>query len=248
MTEKHTKKVQRLIAEAKTRLKASNDLLHDAGHANRVASYASGIARSMGIEDPQYIEALEISAWWHDVSRTITKKPSFVLMPFVDDTLSAIMLVITIFKRRAFTRSSFLACRLVLSKSIATGKIFSRVFLTKKMRTLLDILTDADTVDTLAAERTEVIRGMVGSSKFHAHTYRAMIWWFATPKFFEMKTHAAKAYLLQVLEEFLEWIHEEHVRLWHIERYGMKWLEGMLNRLGDIMHNLELQLSATHST
>ncbi len=248
MITKRKKRVALLIEEAKVRLHNSTDLLHDDGHAARVAGYARGIAIQMGLDDALHIEALEISAWWHDVSRTITKKPSFVLMPFIDDTLSAIMLTITIFKRRACTRSSFLAVRLIISKSAATGHIFSRVFLTKKMRSLLDILRDADTVDTLASERTDVIHSMIGSSRLYERGYKTMIWWFSSTAFFEVKTHAAKEYLMQVLEEFLEWIHLEHIRHWHVDRYGKEWLDDTLKKLSIIMNNLQLQLSTVHHT
>lgn len=233
-----------LICEAQVRLEKSNDPLHDAGHASRVATYAAGIARQMNIVDPIHTQALEISAWWHDVSRTITKKPSFVLMPLIDDTLSALMLAITIIKRRAFTRSAFLALRLVLSKSVATGKVFSRICLTKNMRTLLDILRDADTVDTLAAERTDVIHSMVDSSWISKHAYKTMIWWFATTAYMEVKTHAAKEYIVDVFQEFLAWVTQDHIRLWHIERYGEVWFDGVMKKLHFMLNNLHKELSS----
>ena len=242
MTFKQSTKIPLLINEAKKRLKAGNDPLHDEGHAERVATYAIRIAAQMGIQDTRYMDALIMSAWWHDVSRTITKKPSFVLMPFIDDTLSAVMLAITIVKRRAWNRSSLLALRLVLSKSIATGRIFSRFFLSKKMRTLLDILHDADTVDTLAPERTHVIHALVGSSKNYERAYQLMTWWFASTTFLHVKTQAAKEYLLDVLKDFVLWLKEEHIHLWHIERYGSEWVERMMYRLRQIMHDLEHQI------
>jgi hypothetical protein len=245
---KRHKKITLLIEDARTRLRQSNDLLHDEGHAARVATYAINIASHMGIDNPRHIEALEISAWWHDVSRTITKKPSFVLMPFIDDTLSAIMLGITIIKSLSLTRSTWLAFRLVLSKSAATGKIFSRVFLTKKMRTLLDILDDADTVDTLAPERTEVIHAMVGSSRTYKHAYKMMTWWFASTTYMEVKTDAAKEYLIKVLQEFVVWAQQAHIRMWHIERYGEEWLENMIGRINIFLRELERDLTLEFST
>ena len=246
MSLKHQKKIATLIEEARVRLHVSNDPLHDDGHAERVAMYAESIAAQMGIQDERYIEALTLSAWWHDVSRTITKKPSFVLMPFIDDTLSSIMLCITMIKKRAVTRSAILALRLVLSKSAATGKIFSRVCLTKKMRTLLDILEDADIVDTLAPERTQVIHSLVGSSRMYEQGYKVMTWWFASTAFLEVKTYAAKEHLLEVLTELVTWLKQQHIWDWHVERYGKEWFELMMTRLDGIMQRLELQLSFSY--
>lgn len=224
-------KIDILIHEARRRLQVCDDLLHDERHAQRVANYAISIANKMGIKERKYIESLIIGAWWHDVSRTITKKPSFVLMPLIDDTLSAIMLGITMLKFGVFHRSAWLAFRLVLSKSMATGRIFSRIFLSKNMRTLLDILHDADTVDTLASERMRIIRTIIGSSSVYLYGYKMMIWWFTATTFLQVKTQVAKEYLMQVLKEFLEWVSQEHIIEWHVERYGKLWADKMMNKL-----------------
>ncbi|PIR03312.1 MAG: hypothetical protein COV60_00950 [Candidatus Magasanikbacteria bacterium CG11_big_fil_rev_8_21_14_0_20_43_7] len=238
----YNKKNILLIHDAKIRLINGSDPLHDERHAERVATYAFDIASRLGITGQYEIDALEISAWWHDVSRTITKKPSFLLMPCIDDTLSAIMLGITIIKFRSFSRSSWLAFRLVLSKSVATGKIFSRMFLSKKVHVLLDILHDADTVDTFASERTDVIHDMVGTSRIYERGYKMMIWWFASVEYFDMKTVVAKEYLMQVLKELLEWVSQDHIQIWHIERYGEEWLQKMIDRLIIVMNTLHREL------
>lgn len=238
-------KISLLIEEARMRLDGGNDPLHDSRHAARVAEYAKNIAKQTSITDSRHLEALLISAWWHDVSRTITKTPSFVLMPLLDDTLSAIMLAITIVKRGAFTRSSLLAWRLVLSKSIATGKIFSRVFLSKQMRVLLDILQDADTVDTLARERTEMIQEIIGSSKNYERGYQLMTWWFTSTTFLHVKTDAAKKQLQTVLQEFFSWLMQLHIKDWHIERYGKEWFDELVQKLRVFMYDIQMQLSHT---
>jgi hypothetical protein len=239
----HTYKRDVLLREARERLRACPDVLHDDRHAQRVARYASEIAGHMGIVDVRHLEALEISAWWHDVSRTITRNPSFVVMPFVDDTLSALMLLITIFKRRAFSRSALLALRLVLSKSAATGKVFARIFLTRDVRMLLDILQDADTVDIFAPERTTVIHSLVGTSRLYAYGYKTMTWWFASTTILDVKTEAAKAYLMNMFQEFILWFRQEHIRLWHIERYGEVWLDMMMQRLQERMYILQCDMA-----
>ena len=238
-----TQSVQSLISQAESILMGSHDPLHDHRHAERVADYAVVIARELHITKSSHLDALKLSAWWHDISRVMTKKPSFVLMPFIDDTLSAIILAWTAIKTGKWNRTAWLASRLILAKSVGTGKVFSRMFLTKRMRLLLDILQDADTVDTLASERTRDIQQLVDSSLSYHYAYRIMVWWFISTAFLEVKTQAAKEQLMAVLKEFMIWIHEESIMEWHIERYGQAWIDNMHVKLEQIIVQLEQDLS-----
>ncbi|OIO19026.1 MAG: hypothetical protein CO029_01450 [Candidatus Magasanikbacteria bacterium CG_4_9_14_0_2_um_filter_41_10] len=238
-----TQSVQSLISQAESILMGSHDPLHDHRHAERVADYAVVIARELHITKSSHLDALKLSAWWHDISRVMTKKPSFVLMPFIDDTLSAIILAWTAIKTGKWNRTAWLASRLILAKSVGTGKVFSRMFLTKRMRLLLDILQDADTVDTLASERTRDIQQLVDSSLSYHYAYRIMVWWFISTAFLEVKTQAAKEQLMAVLKEFMIWSHEESIMEWHIERYGQAWIDNMHVKLEQIIVQLEQDLS-----
>ncbi|PIR75380.1 MAG: hypothetical protein CO030_05135 [Candidatus Magasanikbacteria bacterium CG_4_9_14_0_2_um_filter_42_11] len=238
-----TQRVQSLTSQAETILMGSHDPLHDHRHAGRVADYAVVIARELHVTNASHLDALKLSAWWHDISRVITKKPSFLLMPFIDDTLSAIILARTAIKTGKWNRTVWLASRLILAKSVGTGKVFSRMFLTKRMRLLLDILQDADTVDTLASERAHDIQQLVDSSLSYHYAYRVMVWWFISTAFLEVKTEAAKEQLLAVLKEFMIWIHEESIMAWHIERYGQAWIDHMHARLEQLIEQLTQEVS-----
>ncbi len=245
MSLNRTQSVQSLISQAESILMGSHDPLHDHRHAARVAEYAVAIAKDLHITKPSHIDALMLSAWWHDISRVMTKKPSFLLMPFVDDTLSAIILASRALTTGKLNRTVWLASRLILAKSVGTGKLFSRIFLTKRMRLLLDILQDADTVDTLASQRTDEIRQFVDSSRSYYYAYRLMVWWFISTAFLEVKTQAAKEQLLKVLQEFMEWVHQEKIMLWHLELYGQEWLDNMYAQLERLITTLEQELSFT---
>lgn len=245
MSLNRTQSVQSLISQAESMLMGSHDPLHDHRHAARVAEYAVAIAKDLHITKPSHIDALMLSAWWHDISRVMTKKPSFVLMPFVDDTLSAIILAWRALTTGRWNRTVWLASRLILAKSIGTGKVFSRIFLTKRIQLLLDILQDADTIDTLASERTHDIRELVESSRSYYYAYRVMVWWFVSTAFFELKTQAAKEQLMNVLQEFVTWIHEEKIMLWHLELYGQEWIDNMYAQLERLITTLEQELSFT---
>jgi len=243
MSYSRTEAVASLISQAETILMGSHDPLHDYRHAERVAEYAQGIATDLNIEKQSHLDALKLSAWWHDVSRVMTDKPSFLLMPFIDDTLSAILLGWHAIKTGTWNSTTWLAARLILAKSVGTGKLFARIFLTKRMRLLLDILNDADTVDTLASERAHDIRTLVDSSRSYHYAYQVMVWWFVSTAFLEVKTQAAKEYLMKVLQEFYIWIQQEKIILWHLERYGEEWFDRMKERLERIIATLEYDLA-----
>ncbi|HCM53756.1 MAG TPA: hypothetical protein DIS59_02285 [Candidatus Magasanikbacteria bacterium] len=243
MTFTRIQNVRALISQAETILMGSHDPLHDHRHAERVADYAVAIATELNITKASHIDALRLSAWWHDISRVMTEKPSFLLMPFIDDTLSAVILAWTALKSGKWNRTVWLASRTILAKSVGTGKLFARMFLTKRMRLLLDILQDADTVDTLASERTRIIRELVESSRAYHYAYRVMVWWFVSTAFLEVKTNAAKAQLMIVLQEFMVWVHQEKIMKWHTDRYGQEWIDYVHARLLFIMTQLERDLA-----
>ena len=104
-----TRQVVSLISHAETILMGSHDPLHDHRHAGRVADYAVTIATQLDIHNEDHLDALRLSAWWHDVSRVMTKKPSFVIMPILDDTLSAFFLMKTSLKKGLWNRTVWLA-------------------------------------------------------------------------------------------------------------------------------------------
>jgi hypothetical protein len=116
-----------------------------------------------------------------------------------------------------------MATRMILCKSMGTGKIFSRIFMRKKNRIMIDALKDADMLDTLSIERTQQIYQLVDSSRVYFLGYKISIWWFLSSQKLTLKTKEAKKYLIQLLKAFVEWIQKPHVFEWHVARFGKQW-------------------------
>lgn len=210
-----TKKAQQIMT-------ASTDPIHDIHHVTRVVRYADALSRDLHLNETQ-TQALLLAAWWHDASRTLTKRPSMVLMPLVDDMLSAYMLWRESIRCRMFGPVIGMATRMILCKSMGTGKIFSRIFMRKQNRIMIDALKDADMLDTLSIERTQQIYQLVDSSRVYFLGYKISIWWFLSSQKLTLKTKEAKKYLIQLLKAFVEWIQKPHVFEWHVARFGKQW-------------------------
>lgn len=161
-------------------------------------------------------QALILSAWWHDAGRTLNKKASFVLMPFVDDTLSALMLWYWTIRFGLFGSVVGMATRIIFCKSMGTGTVLTKILLRKKNRILLDILKDADALDLLNVERSKVICNLAESSIKYRIAYRIMIRWIFVTNQFEFRTQSAKELFIQILRNFLEWIKQTEVYEWHL--------------------------------
>ena len=80
-----------LVDIARTRMMCSRDPIHDVRHIERVMKHAEHLSRECHRSAAEE-QALILAASWHDVARIITKKTSFIWMPFVDDMISAVML------------------------------------------------------------------------------------------------------------------------------------------------------------
>lgn len=60
------------ITKAKSYYKGFEDILHDLRHSERVVANAKEIAKSVGYQDPDFIE---LYAYWHDVARAQNIEP-----------------------------------------------------------------------------------------------------------------------------------------------------------------------------
>lgn len=232
---------QLLVAAAKKYMKRSKDPIHDLSHATRVVAHVKKLAAAYHLSSQQ-TEALILAAWWHDVARSITKRPSIIIMPFIDDLISALMLWYATIRHRLFGPVAGMATRIIFCKSIGTGRVLTRLLMMKKNRLMIDILEDADTLDTIHIERTQKLFALADTSALYHLGYRLTIWWFLSTRALEMRTQAAKRYVLALLKDFLHWMREYDIMLWHRERFGQKWLNRQLIRLELFIQTIEQQV------
>ena len=204
-------------------MKKSRDPVHDLDHVTRVAGYCETIAKNYILTEKQK-QALILAAWWHDVSRTIPKRPSLFFMSLIDDTLSALMLWMYTIRFGLFGSVAGMSTRLIFCKSFGTGTLFTRLLLRKKNRILFEILEDADTLDMLHVERTKQLLKLVETSALYRFGYKMAIHWFFATKQINLKTEEAKKILIQLLRSFLIWVKQKDIFLWHEKFFSRHWI------------------------
>ena len=227
------KQTPQLIAEAQQRMRRCTDAYHDLSHVERVVAYSKEIAEHYNLTQNQK-EALEIAAWWHDVGRTITKKPSFIVMPLLDDTISALMLWGCTIKNGLFGEVAGLSTRVIFSKSITTG-FFGKLFLRKKNRILVDILTDADKLDIMNTDRAQHLFPLIENSHMYTSGYRIGSWWLFSLGQIKLSTEQAKVVFKELLARFILWLKETAVYDWHVEFVSKRFIDNSIQRL-EIVH------------
>ena len=230
-------KIVQLILLAKEKMAASPDRIHDDNHAARVVTNVIKLGKNFNLTNEQK-EALVLAAWWHDVGRTITSRPSIIIMPFLDDIISAIMLGFYTVRHGLFGTSSGLAARIICCKSLGTGAILSRLFIKRKDQILVNILKDADALDVLTTERVSLFMELSETSRIYHVGYRTAVWWFTHTKQLNMKTVAARNYMFELIEVFISWLQSEEILNWQIENYGWKWIKKNIENIEIIMQRL----------
>ena len=226
-----------LIEIARTKMRYSRDPIHDHLHVERVVAYAREFSDRLKLDVNQK-EALVLAAWWHDVSRTLTRKPSFILMPFIDDILSAFMLAWRAFSIGRWNGHTSLAARTILCKSLGTGALFTKIFMLPANRIMVDTLRDADTLDVLRIERMKHLIALSDTSRIYHVGYRLTIWWFVGSTQLYMKTEVAREFAILQLKNFLEWLKQPALIAWHIAEFGYDWVEKTLARSEKLFQEL----------
>ncbi len=229
--------LQQLTNLAKDRMNHSPDPAHDLLHSKRVVANVKHISGELHLKKYQ-CEALVLAAWWHDVSRTLFKHPSFIWMPLIDDTLSAILLWRNTRHFYDYDKIASLATRLILCKSLGTGAFLTRLILRKKHRLLVGVLRDADVLDTLNVDRMKCLQELVESSGLYHTGYRFLIRWFTNAKHLRTKTDVARAYMVEQMDAFMTWIEDETNIDWHSEQFGDAWVERNLDRGRTLQHKM----------
>lgn len=235
-------RIQELTTIAIEYMSCSQDPVHDLEHVTRVVSHVTQLADDYQLSKEQ-TASLVLAAWWHDVARSLTKRPSIVIMPFIDDLISAMMLWYFTIKVGLYGSIPGMAARMIFCKSFGTGKILSRFLMKKKNRFMIDILDDADTLDILHIGRTKEIFTLVDSSATYRLGYKLMIWWFLSIDTLETKTELAKVYFLEICKEFQAWMASTEVFQWHVDHFGKEWSDARLRDLDRHISQLQLSLS-----
>lgn len=231
------------IHAAEERMTTSNDPVHDLAHAKRVVAFAEMLSQKCQVGG-DHKAAIIIAAWWHDVSRTITRNPSFILMPFVDDLLSAFMLLAYALRSRTLDRTIGLAIRLMACKSLGTGAILTRLLLAKRNRLLLNILKDADILDAIAFDRIIQALQLAETSRLYNFGYKLIWRWFTWGKHARMHTRAASEYVIGLIKQFIAWLKQPHIFEWHIRNFGTAWTRKSLRRIERVVRKLERHWAA----
>lgn len=219
-----------IIHAARKRMRHSNDPVHDLGHAERTAQYVEYLTLEMHV-DAEKKKSIVIAAWWHDVARTLTDKPSFIWMPFVDDLFSAAMLWWHTMRTGSASRTTAFAVCLIACKSIGTGAFLTKILIRKRDRVIVDLLKDADTMDVFTVDRFAKVLILSESSRIYRFGYRIHCRWYCLLRNIKMKTDAARRYVLELLRHFLEWIKQPFIHAWHVRHFGKSWTKKTLHRI-----------------
>jgi hypothetical protein len=235
--------IEALIQEAKRRMSSSCDNLHDLGHASRVSTYSAKIGREVGIgEEEMHIIAL--ASWWHDTSRSLTRKPSLIWMRCIDDFISGFLLSRAA-KQLNVKENEIVsqAIRIIVSKNIGTTRLFTKLILSPKYRRLLSIVRDADALDALHLTRLNGLKHMAENSFVYLHMYKWVIWWFLHSHDLEFQTEWAKRHFAEeVLKDFIIWFRSTEIFEWHAEMFSQKWLDKRMYEGEIFMQTFQLSL------
>lgn len=200
----------------------SKDPVHDISHAERVAALAQNLSEDYDLDEKQK-NAILLAAWWHDVGRTITNSPSLIFLSMVDDTISGVMLLLTAIRYRLNNETTILAAKIIMCKNMGTGALFTKIFLKKKDRFLVDIVEDADNLDTINPDRMKKIISLAELSFVYHFGYRIMIWWYFEKNNLKMRTKKAKKLIFGSSKLLFSWLQQKNILSWHVRHFGWQW-------------------------
>ncbi|MFA7245400.1 MAG: HD domain-containing protein [Candidatus Magasanikbacteria bacterium] len=242
------KSIKSLIIEAQQQMSHSFDPLHDLRHVERVVKNVKKISAPIKLTQIER-DALELAAWWHDISRAINNKPSMIWMAMFDDNLSALALLFYTIKYRIKNKVALKTFGLLMCNGMITGKIMTKIFANKKTRLLLNLLKDADMMDLMNINRFYEATQLAQMSKKNLRKFRMLIWYNLNSNILEMKTFEARIYIEEIIINFLEWISNKENYLWHEENFGKDWIDKTINKLqetlGEITKLNNLQQKST---
>ena len=233
------KKIEKLITQAQDTMKHSTDPIHGMNHVKRVVQNAENICIEMNITGQQK-EALILAVNWHDVSRTITRYPSIFWMVFLDDLISAFMLLKACLKLWLFGYVPNTAIKIIFCKSVGTGRLLTKLLLRKKERVLLDILSDADMLDVMHTERIQNIMPMGELSKIYLFSYKRLVNYNLKLRHINFKTKTAIKQFEKIIRQLIDFLLQPEITAWHIQHFGYKWCIGVNRKLNSLLDYITL--------
>ncbi|OGH89915.1 MAG: hypothetical protein A2469_04205 [Candidatus Magasanikbacteria bacterium RIFOXYC2_FULL_40_16] len=233
-------RIEKLINNAKRRMKHCVDPVHGLDHVERVVSRVKELTMDLGLSAEER-QAIILAAWWHDVSRSMTKKPSIIWMSIIDDTVSALMLWVKSISCGLFGETVGLATRIIVCKSFGTGAVLTRLLLRKKRRILVDLLDDADSLDMLNDERIARLLPFIENSRLYRISYKFVISWCLKGREFRLKTEQAKKMFIELIRKFIAWVKQKEIFDWHVKQFGEKWLAKALKDANDFLNRIIME-------
>lgn len=226
-----------MVQKARELMKLSKDPIHDLSHVERVVQNVKKIAPSLHLSKKE-TEAIELAAWWHDVARVLTKQPSFVWMACIDDMVSALMLCLHSIRYGFWRQSGGIATKLILSKTFATGAVFTKLLLSKKERLMMHVLRDADQLDVMNAERLALVCELSKTSKKYFWGLQCLIFYNTRQSSLQMKTTIANTYLAEGVDGIYHWICERRSDPSYVNFFGQAWINDAIEKFAKIRQKL----------
>lgn len=232
-----TKNIKQLVEEAQKQMTHSFDPLHDLRHVKRVVENTKKISQNIKLSQKER-DALELSAWWHDTSRAISNRPSMLWMALFDDNFSAFALLFYAIRYRVINSVVMKSFVILMCSGIVTGKFFTKIFANKRTRLVLDLLKDADMMDVLNIQRFYEASHLAKLSKNNLRKFRTLIWINLHTDILEMKTSEARVCIEETIKNFIDWLSQAEIYLWHVENFGQEWLEKTMTQLEYRLNNV----------
>ncbi len=226
-----------MVQKAQELMKLSKDPIHDLSHVTRVVANVQKIAPSLNLSKEE-TDAIELAAWWHDVARVLTKQPSFVWMACIDDAVSALMLCLHSIRYGFWRHSGGIATKLILSKTFATGAVFTKLLLSKKERLMMHVLRDADQLDVMNAERLALVCELSKTSKKYFWGLQCLIFYNTRQSSLKMKTPVANTYLAEAVDGIYYWICERRSDPSYINFFGQTWIDNSIKKFTRLRQKL----------
>jgi len=85
-------------------------------------------------------------------------------------------------------------------------------------------------------------------SKANLRKFRTLIWFNLHTNILEMRTIEARIYIEETIKNFITWLSQTEIYLWHVENFGEEWLEKTMTQLENRLNNVIEMNSISYAT
>ncbi|PIR78576.1 MAG: hypothetical protein COU28_00770 [Candidatus Magasanikbacteria bacterium CG10_big_fil_rev_8_21_14_0_10_36_16] len=124
----------------------------------------------------------------------------------------------------------------------------TKIFAGERTRILLNFLKDADMMDILNIQRFYEAGHLAQMSKANLRKFRTLIWFNLHTNILEMRTIEARIYIEETIKNFITWLSQTEIYLWHVENFGEEWLEKTMTQLENRLNNVIEMNSISYAT